>query len=176
MDDLERAPFGRALRVWIHRFPKGASRDWNWDWEIERGFHLEILGPSMFELNLRPRASRAGRSLAFLPDAVVSDLTRLLVWHKAPEDREWQEFANLLSHGKGYSAGLILSHLEQYTQTLRNHFRCRHYWRTTPYPVVELFQATPSAKRYFTVEKNLFSLGRVGRRLQRYAKIRRLLP
>ena len=48
-------------------------------------------------------------------------------------------------------------------------------WAKLEQPVLQVFQNIPEAD-YFSVEKSLFQLGRVGRRLLRLGKYRRLLP
>ena len=174
MQELERAPFGQALALWLHRFPRECGSDW--DWELERGFHLQILGPSFFELNLRPRESSEHPSLSLLPDASSLGVTRLLLWHKAISDDDWSGFAELLAEKSRWRAGLILSHFQQRGPVLREHLGRRALWACLDCPVVQIFGRTPPADDYFTVEKNLFCLGRVGRRLERYARWRRRLP
>lgn len=174
MQELERAPFGQALALWLHRFPRNCGKDW--DWELERGFHLQLLGPSLFELNLRPRESSGCQTLRLLPGASSLGVTRLLVWHKAASDDDWSAFAKLLQEAQSWRAGLILSHFQQRGGVLREHLGRRALWASIGCPVVHIFQRTPPVEDYFTVEKNLFCLGRVGRRLERYARWRRRLP
>ncbi len=174
MDALERGPFGQALSLWLHRLPRDSGQDW--DWEIDRGFHLQVLGPSLFELNLRPRSAVSSPSLKILPGSSVEGVTKLLIWNRSSQDQDWEAFARCLNDSVCWRAGLILSPLCQRTRVLREHFRLHSLWAPVVCPVVHLFQDTPPAEDYFSVEKNLFVLGRVGRRLKRYARWRRCLP
>lgn len=171
MDPTEREPFGRCLSVLLHHFPRSVGP--SWDWDLERGFHLEILSESLFELNLRPRGADAG-ALPIPRAALPSGVTRLLLWQKEPGDDGWDEFAALLASGSEWRAGLVLSRWSE-RSLLPFSFRYRSLWQKLDCPVVQLFQDTPSAA-FFTVEKNLFSLGRLGRRLERYARWRNMLP
>lgn len=174
MEELERGPFGQALSLWLHRFPRNSGEDW--DWELDRGFHLQVLDESLFELNLRPRDFTSRKTLTLLPNASLEGQSRFLVWQRSTSDHNWSEFATRLKSSEGWRAGLILSHLNQRGAIICGHLRLHRHWAGVDFPVVHLFQRTPPAEDFFTVEKNLFVLGRVGRRLQRYAKFRRLLP
>ena len=169
-EELERGPFGQRLSLLVHRFPRVAAS--TLDWELERGFHLQVLAESMFELNLR-RAGAVSTPLPLLGGPAEVD--RLLVWQKSPKDGDWQSFSTLLRSGQPWQAALILSPIAQRGSALSSYFSPRTHTAGAPCPVVEVFQETPAAA-FFTVEKNLFALGRVGRRLQRYAGMRRLLP
>lgn len=173
--NLERGPFGQALSLWLHRFPRNAGSDW--DWELDRGFHLQVLGPSLFELNLCPRQSNGeAPTLSFLPGYRDQGATRLLIWQKAQDDEQgWELLSQALTQASHPRAGLILSRTSEQKGRLREHLGRRHLWKSIECPVVEIFQDTP-ASNFFTVEKSLFVLGRVARRLQRYSKVRQLLP
>ena len=169
-DELERGPFGQRLSLLVHRFPRVVAS--TLDWELERGFHLRVLAESMFELNLR----RTGATDTPLPlFGEPAQVDKLLVWQKSPKDGDWLTFSNLLKSGQPWQAALILCPSAQRGSSLSSYFSLRTHTVGAPCPVVEVFQETPTAT-FFTVEKNLFALGRVGRRLQRYAGMRRLLP
>lgn len=174
MEELERGPFGQALSLWLHRFPRNSGEDW--DWELDRGFHLQVLGESLFEVNLRPRNPSSKTTLALLADSSTEGLSRFLVWQKSATDHDWEEFSTRLARFGRWRAGLILSHLDQRAAIIGGHFSHRQDWKEVDCPVIHLFQHTPPPENYFTVEKNLFVLGRVGRRLRRYARWRRRLP
>lgn len=171
-DELERGPFGQRLHLLIHRMPRTGPTDL--DWELERGFHLQVLAESMFELNLRRAGGPAETALPLKGEAGAG-LDKLLVWQKAPADSDWEAFGRLLKGGKPWQAALILSPSAQRGTALSSYLKPRAHTRGASCPVVEIFQDSPAAS-FFTVEKNLFVLGRVGRRLQRYASARRWLP
>lgn len=171
-DELERGPFGQRLRLLIHRMPRRESADL--DWELERGFHLQVLADSIFELNLRRSGAPADIALP-LTGAASDGLDTLLIWQKSPADNDWEGFSRWLRGGKPWRAALILSPSSQHGAALSSYLGPRSHTKGAPCPVVEVFQDSPPAS-FFTVEKNLFVLGRVGRRLQRYAGLRRWLP
>lgn len=170
-DDLERGPFGQSLSLLLHKLPRGAGP---FDWELERGFHLAILSEDLFELNLRPRGLSA--ETAALPWDAGPGVSRLLVWQKRPEDEAgWELFAGQLQAGKTWQAALILSPTSERNGALSSFLSRRVHWKGAPCAVVQVFQDSPPAS-FFTVEKNLFMLGRLGRRLERYTGLRRWLP
>jgi hypothetical protein len=171
VDPTEREPFGRRLGLRLHHLPRSTGE--GWDWDLDRGFHLEVLSESLFELNLRPRGQDAG-ALPIPRNALPPGVTRILLWQKAPGDEGWAEFSSALSSGDGWRAGLVLSRWSE-RPWLPFCWRHRHLWSELRCPVVQLYQDTPAAS-FFTVEKNLFCLGRVGRRLERYSRWRSLLP
>ena len=171
---LERGPFGQALSFWVHRFPRNSGHDW--DWDIDRGFHLQVLSPSFFELNLRPRDPSPSPTLCVLPGASTLGVTRLLIWNKSPQDNDWHDFADLLKNSGPWRAGLILGNTCDRAGVIRKHLERRCLWARIEVPVVHIFQNSPRSESYFTVEKNLFLLARAGRRLKRYSKWRRLFP
>jgi hypothetical protein len=172
-DELERGPFGRRLSLLVHRLPRKADGDW--DWEIERGFHLEVLGESFFELNLRPRTHSASEVTLPILQSSAAGVSKLLVWQKRLQDEQgWAEFAEALSQ-KPWRAGLILCNSAERRSAMSSYFSRRAYWAGLSFPVVQIFQDSPTAT-FFTVEKNLFALGRIGRRMERYAGWRRWLP
>lgn len=172
-DPLESSPFGRKLSLLIHRLPRPSS-DSDWDWELERGFHLQVLSEDLFALSLRPREDSERPSLPLLMDASQSASGRLLVWQKAAKAENWDAFSAALS-SRSWQAGLILSANHERGQALSSYLRRRSCWKGLSCPVIEVFQDSPPAT-FFTVEKNLFVLGRVGRRMRRYARLRGWLP
>jgi hypothetical protein len=175
-DQFECGPFGRNLSLLVHRLPRRSGADW--DWELERGFHLEVLSDSLFELNLRPRARSADgvATLPILSSSHSTGLSKLLVWQKCAQDEDgWVEFAQTLAADKPWQAGLILSASAERGPAVSSYLKRRAHWSGLNCPVVQIFQDSP-APAFFTVEKNLFSLGRVGRRMERYAGVRRWLP
>ncbi len=173
--EWEKSPFGCRLRVIIHRLRRNSPA--SLDWEIERGFLLTVLDENLFELILRPRDStKSPTTLPLLDEAPALGVDRFLIWQKAPRDEEgWEAFSSQLRARTGLTAGLILSSDVEHTKALRSYRRRRAIWHGIDTPVLQIFQNTPTAS-FFTVEKNLFFLGRIGRRLNRLAGLRRLLP
>jgi hypothetical protein len=168
----ERGPFGQRLSILLHRLPRAITAPL--DWELERGFHLRLLSDALFELSLRPRGPTDSATLPLLkPD--VSGVCRLLIWHKDPQDERWQAFSEQLTSPTAWQGALILSPSQQRRTAWASWARRRRASVGAACPVVELFQDSPPAT-FFTVEKNLFVLGRVGRRVERYARFRRLWP
>ena len=171
-DELERGPFGQRLSLLVHRLPRATPSPL--DWELERGFHLQILSESLFALSLRPREATTATTLPLLePEA--AGVSRLLIWHRGPEDEEWEAFASHLRSEVEWQGALILSHSDERGQAWTRLGRRRVHSQGALCPVVQVFQDAPPVT-FFSVEKNLFVLGRVARRLDRYARLRRLLP
>lgn len=175
MDDLEYGPFGRRLRLLIHHLPKTPPNRFHW--EIERGFHLQVLSSDLFELRLRPQSGphQQGESPLFNPSVAPSSSGRLLLWQKPEQDATWEEFSQALVSSQPWEAALILDNTTQYLKAAGSLIQKPSGWQKPNCPVIGVFQDSPPST-FFTVEKNLFVLGRVGRRLERYAKLRRLLP
>lgn len=171
-DELERGPFGQRLSLLVHRLPRSTPREL--DWELERGFHLQILAESLFELNLRPRGASSATSLPLLEPAATG-VSKLLIWQRSPRDEDWPAFTSYLTAGTPWQGALILSRSDERGSALSSLLARRTHSKGAPCAVLQVFQDSPPAT-FFTVEKNLFVLGRVGRRLERYAALRRLLP
>lgn len=173
---LQGAPFGRRLGLLIYRLPRQAPA--KFCWELEQGFHLQVLSGDLFELHLRS-ASGSTEPLA-LPilggDEAARPPSKLLLWQRPQtEQSNWQEFDEALASCGPWQAAVILSHTRSRLAALTRYPSLQRRFRHAGCPVVELFQdAAPET--FFTVEKNLFVLGRVGRRLERYLRWRGRLP
>jgi hypothetical protein len=172
-DELERSPFGRRVALLVHRLPRSLPAEL--DWELERGYHLQVLSESFLELNLRPREPEQA-PLPLLGGTASPGLSKLLIWQKQPKDQDgWAELSSLLCSGQGWQAGLILSRSSERGAAVSSFMSRRKHWTGVPCAVVQVFQDSPPAS-FFSVEKNLFVLGRVGRRLERLAALRRWMP
>ena len=173
LEELNDSPFGRSLHVVAHRLPRGCRQ--GQDWEIERGFHLEVLGEDTFRLTLAARdgSPESGLSLLSAPDTTGQD--QFLIWHCPGKYRpdKFQDFAQLLSGHSG--VGLILSQCDERARALLDYPKYRGLWKQAEQPVLQVFQDLPDS-RFFTVEKCLFNLGRIGRRLVKMGRLRRLMP
>lgn len=172
-----KCPFGCRLKLIVHRLRRDSSEQ-PFDWEIERGFHLTVVKENIFELHLRPRSQTEGQdTLALLnPGQDIPGADRFLIWQKSSLDNSgWQDFTSHLGADSGFTAGLILSSMTEYSGTLRSYFGRRATWKGVDCSVFHLFADFPPSS-FFTVEKNLFFLGRAGRRAHRLARLRRFLP
>ena len=160
VEELNKSPFGRSLHVLAHRLPR-SSREGQ-DWELERGFQLEVLGENTFHLTLASRED-SGRQ------------DRFVIWHCPGryQPEKFQNFADLLKERDGI--GIILSQTAERTRAVLDYPKYRGLWKQASQPVIQVFQDFPDS-RFFTVEKTLFNLGRVGRRVVKMGRIRRLLP
>lgn len=172
LSELNETPFGRNLQLLTHRLPRTCKA--GQDWELERGFHLNVLGEDFFEFTLAPRGNPV--AVPFLCDS-PEGLTRFLVWHcpgkYSPE--RFPEFAAALGDSPNFGIGLILSHSSEHRQALLDYPKHRRVWKKIKQPVIQVFQDFPRAN-FFAVEKSLFCLGRIGRRVVRLGKLRRLMP
>lgn len=176
LGSLEDSPFGRELHLLAHRLPRRCKL--GGDWEIERGFHLEVLAEDRFQLTLAAR-NRSGQSesLPFRPGTDQTGRQSFLVWHCPGRYNcsRFEEFAGTLVEHPEVEVGLILSHTSERAQALLDYPKFRGLWRGVEQPVLQVFCDFPDSS-YFTVERNLFHLGRIGRRLIRLGKWRRLMP
>lgn len=173
LEELNKSPFGRSLHLLAHRLPRNCRR--GHDWELERGFHLEVLGDSTFYLTLAPREASTEPGLPLLSDTKQTNQEQFLIWHCPGkyQPEKFQDFADLLKDRDG--TGLILSQTGERTRALIDYPRYRSLWKQTQHPVLQVFQDLPDS-RFFTVEKCLFSLGRIGRRVVKIGRLRRLMP
>lgn len=171
--DLSKSPFGRSLNLLAHRLPRN-SKDGQ-DWELERGFHLSVLGEETFSLTLAGRQIGEGLTLSLCTDEQDTALETFVIWHCPGKYRPggFEEFAELVKERN--SVGLILSQTSERTKATLDYPKYRGVWKNVTTPVIQVFQDIPDA-RYFTVEKCLFSLGRIGRRVRKLGRMRRLLP
>jgi hypothetical protein len=176
LEDLNRSPYGRALHVLTHRLPRGckAGRDWG----LDRGFHLEVLDEDLFLFTLAGRDTPPLQgALPLLAGHNAEDQERFLIWHcpgrYSPE--KLLAFADRLGRHPECQVGLILSHRCERAQAFLDFPKYRQVWRSVNKPVLQAFQDFPT-NGFFTVEKNLFDLGRIGRRLVRFGRWRRLMP
>ena len=176
ISELNDSPFGRDLAVLAHRLPRSSKH--GLDWELERGFHLSVLGSDFLEFTLASRMEKSENpSLPLIQTSDNQGQDSFLIWHcpglYTPE--RFQEFADLAKEKSHMNCALILSHTSEHRRALMDYPSYRHLWKAVDKPVLQVFQDFPTAS-YFTVEKNLFDLGRIGRRLSRLGKIRRLMP
>ncbi len=171
--DFSKSPFGRSLRLLAHRLPRKSKE--GQDWELERGFHLSVLGEETFSLTLAGRQSGEKLTLSLCTDTRDAELENFVIWHCPGKYRpeRFEEFAELVREQD--SIGLILSQTSEHTRATLDYPKYRGVWREVTTPVIQVFQDIPDA-RYFTVEKCLFSLGRIGRRVRKLGRIRRLMP
>lgn len=175
LEEWNKSPWGRSLHLLAHRLPRQCKD--GTDWELERGFHLQVVGADFFALTLRAREETAGPTLPLLDSAKSAGQERFLIWHcpgKYRSDR-LSEFAETLACKYPDHIGLILSHTRDRQRALLDFATHRLLWNKLQRPVIQVFQDYPST-RFFAVEKSLFDLGRVGRRLRKLSKIRRLMP
>ena len=174
LQELNKSPFGRELHVITHRLPRACKA--GADWELERGFYLEVVGEDLFEFTLAARSPQTN-SLPLWADANTEGQERFLIWHSPRnyKPEEFETFATALNERPQVAIGLILSHSSRRGQALLDFPKYRRVWRSVNQPVLQIFQDYPP-KTYFAVEKSLFDLGRVGRRLKKLSKIRRLMP
>lgn len=171
---LNSSPFGRSLHLLTHRLPKG--RKAGEDWELERGFRLEIEKENLFEFILASR-DKTANPLNLADKAASRGECRFLIWH-CPHNynpEKFEQFADLLSERPDLEAGLILSSVSERISAFVDFLKYREVWQKVEVPVIQIFQAFPGP-HFFSVEKTLFDLPRVGFRLQRLAKLRRLFP
>ena len=175
LQELNRAPFGRDLHILAHRLPRSCKL--GHDWELERGFQLSVLSDEHFEFILAPRDMKLGSPPSLLSREFQEQEERFLIWHAAGsyDSSRLEEFRDLLAARPEVPIGLILSRSDERTRALADYPRYRGLWAKLEQPVLQVFQNIPEAD-YFSVEKSLFQLGRVGRRLLRLGKYRRLLP
>jgi hypothetical protein len=173
LEELNKSPFGRSLHVLAHRLPRDCRE--GHDWELERGFHLEVLGENTFSLILASPEASDDPSPHLLSNTHRKGQDRFVIWHCPGEyqPEKFQDFADLLAERSGI--GLILSQTTERAQALLDYPKYRGLWKQTQQPVLQIFQDLPDS-RFFTVEKCLFSLGRIGRRLVKMGRLRRLMP
>ena len=171
--DLNKNPFGRSLHMLAHRLPR-SSKD-GLDWELERGFHLSVLGEDTFLLTLAARESGEELTLSLCTDKPNPHLTKFVIWHcpGSYQPERFEEFAELVNEEGG--VGLILSQTSERARATLDYPKYRGLWKHVQRPVIQVFQELPDS-RYFTVEKCLFSLGRIGRRVRKMGRLRRLMP
>ena len=176
ISELNDSPFGRNLAILAHRLPRSSKQ--GLDWELERGFHLSVLGSDFLEFTLASRGEKSEKPCLPLMEGFDNQgQDSFLIWHCPglyTPDR-FQEFADLAKENSHLSCALILSHTSEHRRALLDYPSYRGLWKTVEQPVLQVFQDFPTPS-YFTVEKNLFDLGRIGRRLNRLGKIRRLMP
>lgn len=175
LQELNRAPFGRDLHILAHRLPRSCKL--GRDWELERGFQISVLGEEYFEFILGPREMKQGTPPSLVSRDFQDDEERFLIWHVPGryDPGKLEEFRDMLAARPDIHIGLILSRSDERTRALTDYPRYRAMWSKLEQPVLQVFQKIPEAQ-YFSVEKSLFQLGRVGRRLIRLGKYRRLLP
>lgn len=175
LEEWNKSPWGRTLHLLAHRLPRHCQD--GADWELERGFHLQVVGADLFALTLRARQEPAGPTLPLSPSANREGQERFLVWHCPGMYRSERlaEFAEMLASRYPDHIGLILSHTRDRQRALLDFATHRLHWSRLERPVIQVFQNYPPS-RFFAVEKSLFDLGRVGRRLRKLSKIRRLMP
>ncbi len=178
---LEQAGRRDSLRV----VPLGLPRSWKGPqapWEIDqRGYRLRVLGPELVCLTLGAPGPRSpGGALSRSPGPGEEAL--LIVPAPSGPAAETLAQARELPGQEGWAPAclLVLSdrrQLPSYSHTRRDLGRALRgsgfpaAWILDDLPQVE-FRGQP----YFTVERSLRQLGRIGRRLARWAKYRRLLP
>lgn len=174
-EELDKSPWGRRLHLLVHRLPRD-SKD-GADWELERGFHVQVVGADLFEIVLRPRGEAGSKTPGLLSDADGEGQVRFLLWHAplAYRSERLGEFAEKLKSEYPAHVGLILSHLSERNRAFRDFVVQRRLWKEIHHPVLQIFQAYPNSD-FFSLEKSLFDLGRVGRRLQKLTRLRRFLP
>ena len=116
-----------------------------------------------------------GLTLSLCTDEQDTALETFVIWHCPGKYRPggFEEFAELVKERN--SVGLILSQTSERTKATLDYPKYRGVWKNVTTPVIQVFQDIPDA-RYFTVEKCLFSLGRIGRRVRKLGRMRRLLP
>ncbi len=169
--DLCKSPFGRSLSLLLLHLPKRASIEG--DWALERGFHLQLLSSELFVLRLADETKNS----EIFPEEQPDGSTRFLLW-QLPDDqslKQLPQFLHTLRESSPWEAALILGHIRDSKSALWREIRRGGALRGLGFPVVGVHQDRPPSD-FFTVEKNLFHLGRIGRRLRRYAKLRNLLP
>ena len=176
LKEWNRSPFGRTLYTLAHRLPRDCKA--GLDWRLERGFHLCLLDHDFFEFTLAADPiPKSATSLPILPDPQGQGQERFLIWHcpGTYQSERLATFSALLSERKDLTVGLILSQTKERGRALLDYPTNRSLWRSVHLPVLQVFQNYPEAS-YFTVEKNLFDLGRMGRRLAKLSRLRRLMP
>ncbi len=175
--DLNKSPFGRRLHILTHRLPRDCRA--GSDWELDRGFHLGVLDDNLLEFTLNSRdQGQNGPTLPLLTqNATVHGQDRFLVWNCPGryQPERFAHFAKELQERSDLQIGIILSQTSERSQVLLDFPKYRRVWKRTNKPVLHVFQDFPESG-YFSVEKSLFDLGRIGRRLLKLSKIRRLLP
>lgn len=173
--EWDRCPWGRKLHLLTYRLPP-RNHD-GADWELERGFHLQVVGADLFELSLKAREESEAPTLSLLEGATLEGQDRFLILHcpHAYHRERLHSFAESLQAQFPHHVGLILSHSSERFQSLIEYRHHRSNWKNLTRPVIQVFQDYPEAD-FFSVEKSLFDLGRIGRRLQKLTKLRRLLP
>ncbi len=174
-EEFDKSPWGRKLHILAHRLPRDCRE--GADWELERGFHLQVIEADFFQLVLRARHSTSRRTVGILGEVHTDGQDRFLLWHAplAYSSERLSAFAEKLRDEYTDHVGLILSHPSERKASFRDLLAGRGLWRGVRRPVIQVFQAYPRAD-FFSVEKTLFDLGRVGRRLQKLTKLRRFAP
>lgn len=175
LTEWEVSPFGRSLTVLPLRLPPGSRADYSWG--LERGFHLEVIDEEIFALTLGPIGGTFEIEVPLHGHSDPSGVERLLLWHSPKRYRqaELQRFADLLRYRKNREIGVILSPTDERWRGLFGMIFNRSPWRGLERPVIHVFQDFPDHS-FFSLEKNLAELGRIGRHLTKFARWRRLLP
>ena len=175
LQELNRAPFGRDLHILAHRLPRSCKL--GRDWELERGFQISVLSGKHFEFILGPREMKQGAAPSLISGDLQDEEERFLIWQAAGsyDSSRLEEFRDMLAARPDIHIGLILSRSDERHRALVEYPKYRKMWSKLEQPVLQVFQSIPDA-HYFAVEKSLFQLGRMGRRLIRLGKYRRLLP
>lgn len=150
-------------------------------WEIQRGFRLRVVSPEVLVLTLgAPRDKAPGQALQaapgtgeesflVLPAPLGASAEALALARRLPAEEGWRPACLLV-----LSDRLQLASYGGARRDLRAGLRGADFaaaWILDEMPTVD-FRGLP----YFTVERSLRQLGRIGRRLARWAKYRRLLP
>lgn len=183
MSRLRQAPDRRRdlLRV----VPLVLPRSWRGPqapWEIDRrGFRLRVLGPDLLALTLgKPGPKPPGGVLSRAPGP--GEETLLIVPAPKGPPTEALEAARRIPQEEGWSPAclLVLSDREQLTSYSRARRDLGRALRRAAFPAAWVLDQSPQVDfrglPYFTVERSLRQLGRVGRRLERWARWRRLWP
>ena len=165
--------------------PLSLPRSWKGPegpWEIDRrGYRLKVLGPELVALFLgAPEAKEPGRALATSPTRGEEAL--LVVPAPRGPSAETLEALRKVPQEEGWTPSCLLvlsdrSQLASYRATRRS---LGQALRGAGFPAAWVLDESPSVDfrglPYFTVERSLRQLGRIGRRLARWARYRRLLP
>lgn len=169
-----------SLRVAPLRLPR-SWRGPEAPWELRRGYRLRVPDPAVLVLTLgAPGAKAPGQAL--LPTPGPGEEALLVLPAPGGPAPEALELARRLPRDEGWRPAcvLVLSDRRQvpsYGATRRELVRAMGgedfaaAWILDEMPTVD-FRGLP----YFTVERSLRQLDRVGRRLARWARYRRLLP
>ncbi len=151
-------------------------------WEIDqRGFRLRILGPDLLALTLgAPGPKTPGGALSRKPGP--GEETLLVVPAPKGPPPEALEAARSVPQEEGWTPAclLVLSDREQLPSPPRARRELGRALRGAGFAAAWVLDASPQVDfrglPYFTVERSLRQLGRVGRRLERWARWRRLWP